>query len=120
MIWGILTFLLNFIPSIGSVVATILPITIAFIQFESYLTIFLVAVLLIVVQFTMGNLIDPRVVGDSVNLSPLVVLFSLIFWGWLLGIVGMFLAVPLSVVLKIVFENISDLRFLSVLMSAHK
>jgi predicted PurR-regulated permease PerM len=120
MIWGILTFLLNFIPSIGSVMATILPISIAFIQFESYLTILLVAVLLIVIQFTMGNLIDPRVVGNSVNLSPLVVLFSLIFWGWMLGIVGMFLAVPLSVVLKIVFENISDLRFLSVLMSAHK
>lgn len=120
MIWGILTFLLNFIPSIGSVVATILPLALAFIQFESYLVIIIVAVLLILIQFTMGNVVDPRVVGRSVNLSPLVVLFSLIFWGWLLGIVGMFLAIPLSVVLKIVFENISDLRFISVLMSAHK
>jgi len=120
MIWGIFTFLLNFIPNIGSVIATILPLALAFIQFDSFLVIIFVGVLLIVIQFTMGNVIDPRLVGRSVNLSPLVVLFSLIFWGWLLGIVGMFLAVPLSVVLKIVFENISDLRFISVLMSAHK
>ena len=97
-----------------------LSMALAFIQFESLLIIIFVAALLIVIQFTMGNVIDPRVVGQSVNLSPLVVLFSLIFWGWLLGIVGMFLAIPLSVVLKIVFENISDLRFISVLMSAHK
>lgn len=120
MIWGILTFLLNFIPSIGSVIATILPVTIALIQFESYLTIILVAAILISIQFIMGNVVDPQVVGGSVNLSPLVVLFSLIFWGWLWGIIGMFLAVPLSVVIKIVMENIDSLRFISVLMSTGK
>jgi len=120
MIWGILTFLLNFIPSIGSVIATILPVTTALIQFESYLTIILVAAILISIQFIMGNVVDPQVVGGSVNLSPLVVLFSLIFWGWLWGIIGMFLAVPLSVVIKIVMENIDSLRFISVLMSTGK
>ncbi|MCB0306794.1 MAG: AI-2E family transporter [Calditrichaeota bacterium] len=120
LIWGIMTFLLNFIPSIGSVIATLLPATITVIQFENYLTIFLVVILLVVIQFVMGNLIDPKVVGGSVNLSPLVILFSLIFWGWLWGIVGMFLAVPLSVLVKIVFENIQSLRFISVLMSARE
>ncbi len=119
MIWGILTFLLNFIPSIGSVIATILPLTITFIQFDSYVTIISVATLLILIQFIMGNFVDPRVVGRRLNLSPLVVIFSLLFLGWLWGIVGMFLAVPLSVVIKIIFENIRGLRFISTLMSAH-
>lgn len=119
MIWGILTFLLNFIPSVGSVVSTILPVLMAFIQFDSYLTIILITGLLILIQFVMGNIFDPRLVGRSVNLSPLVILFSLIFWNWLLGPVGMFLATPLSVIIKIVFENISSLHFVSVLMSGH-
>lgn len=120
MIWVILTFLLNFIPSIGSVIATVLPLTIALIQFESYLTILMVALLLTTIQFIMGSVLDPQIVGGSVNLSPLVVLFSLIFWGWLWGIIGMFLAVPLSVIIKIIFENIDELRFLSILMSNGK
>ena len=65
-----------------------------------------IAIVLIAIQFTVGNLIDPRIVGRSLNLSPLVVLFSLIFWGWLWGIIGMFLAVPLAVIAKIIFENL--------------
>ncbi len=118
LIWGILTFLLNFIPNIGSFIATILPISLAFIQFEHYISILWLALCLISIQLVMGNFFDPRFVGRSINLSPLVVLFSLIFWGWLLGMVGMFLAVPLTVVIKIIFENIKSLRFISVLMSA--
>ncbi|RMI17033.1 MAG: AI-2E family transporter [Calditrichaeota bacterium] len=120
LVWGILTFLLNFIPSIGSVIATILPLAVAMIQFESPMQVFWVAILVIAIQVIIGNFVDPRVVGDSVNLSPLVVLFSLIFWGWMWGIIGMFLAVPISVVIKIVLENIDSLRPISVLMSARK
>lgn len=118
LIWGILTFLLNFIPSIGSAVATVLPVAVTFLQYESYLIIFSVIALLSAIQLVMGSFFDPRLVGRSVNLSPLVVLFSLIFWGWLWGIVGMFLAVPLSVIVKIILENIKSLRFVSILMSA--
>lgn len=118
IIWGLLTFLLNFIPNIGSIIATILPLTIAFIQFEKIGTVFWLAFILITIQAVVGNFIDPRVVGRRLNLSPLVVLFSLMFWGWLFGIIGMFLAVPISVVIKIVFENIEDLRFLSIMMSS--
>ncbi|MEZ4763256.1 MAG: AI-2E family transporter [Calditrichia bacterium] len=86
VIWVILTLLLNFIP-IGSVIATVLPLTIDFIQFESYLTILMVAPLLTTIQFIMGSVLDPQIVGGSVNLSPLVVPFSLIFWGGLWGII---------------------------------
>jgi len=117
IIWGLLTFLLNFIPNIGSVIATILPLLIAFIQFDSLGTLFWLALLLSGVQMIIGNFIDPRVVGRSVNLSPLVVLCSLMFWGWLWGFIGMFLAVPISVIIKIVFENTRSLKFISILMS---
>ena len=117
IIWGILAFLLNFIPNIGSVIATILPLSIAFLQFASITTVIWLAIILGVIQVAIGNFIDPRIVGRSLNLSPLVVLFSLMFWGWLWGIVGMFLAVPISVIIKIIFENIDSLRFISVLMS---
>jgi AI-2 transport protein TqsA len=118
IIWGLLTFLLNFIPSIGSIVATALPVAVAFLQFGGFVPVIWVALCLVVIQIIMGNILDPRIVGKSLNLSPLVVLFSLIFWGWLWGIVGMFLAVPISVIIKIVFENTESLRFLGVLMSA--
>ncbi len=117
-VWGILTFLLNFIPNLGSIIATLLPLGFAFIQFNNWITLLWLGLLLTANQMLIGNFIDPRIVGRSVNLSPLVVLFSLIFWGWLWGIIGMFLAVPISVVIKIVFENIEDLRPISVLMSS--
>jgi predicted PurR-regulated permease PerM len=117
IIWGILAFLLNFIPTIGSVIATILPLLIAFIQFGNFADLLWLALILVTIQVTIGNFIDPRVVGQRLNLSPLVVLFSLMFWGWLWGIIGMFLAVPISVIIKIIFENTTSLQFISVLMS---
>ncbi|NOX37274.1 MAG: AI-2E family transporter [Calditrichaeota bacterium] len=118
LVWGMLTFLLNFIPNLGSVIATALPVAFAFIQMNDLVTVMWIFILLVAVQMIMGNFLDPRIVGRSLNLSPLVVLFSLIFWGWLWGIVGMFLAVPISVIIKIIFENIESLRFISVLMSS--
>ena len=68
-------------------------------------------------QFVVGQVLDPRLIGKRINLSPVVILFALIFWGWMWGIIGMLLAVPLTVVFKIVLENVAGLRFLSVLMS---
>lgn len=118
LIWGIMAFLLNFIPNIGSFIATILPLAIAIIQFNSLTSIIWLGAILAGIQFIIGNLLDPRVIGRQVNLSPLVVLFSLMFWGWLWGLIGMFLAVPIAVIIKIIFENIDGLRFISVLMSA--
>ncbi|HQU71242.1 MAG TPA: AI-2E family transporter [Calditrichia bacterium] len=118
IIWGVLTFLLNFIPSIGSVLAVFMPVTIAFLQFETYGITIVILVVLSVIQLGIGTILDPRLVGERVDLSPLVILFSLIAWGWLWGIVGMFLAVPLSVILKIIFQNSRSLRFISILMSS--
>jgi predicted PurR-regulated permease PerM len=116
IIWGLLAFLLNFIPNIGSVIATILPLPIIYIQFGHFAPVFWVGLLLTGIQAVIGNFLDPRIVGKSLHLSPLLVLFSLIFWGWLWGFIGMFLAVPIAVVIKIIFENTQSLKFMSVLM----
>jgi len=120
VVWGILTFLLNFIPNVGSIIATLLPLSIAVIQFESYGPIIWLGAILFAIQTVIGNIIDPKYIGKSINLSPIVVLFALIFWGWLWGIAGMFLSVPIMVIIKIILENIPELRFISVLMSEQK
>lgn len=117
LLWGFLLFLLNFIPNIGSLIATIFPVMIAVLQFDSLAPPAAVLVLLVLIQNIMGNVVEPKVMAFSLNLSPLLILASLIFWGWLWGIWGMILAVPLMAILKIVFENVPALRPVSVLMS---
>lgn len=117
LLLGFLTFILNYIPSIGSIIATILAVLIAFFQFGNSLVPVWILILLGLIQTVIGNFLDPKLMGRSLDLSPLLVLFSLIFWGWLWGIAGMFLAVPLLAVIKIIFENVPSLKFLAVLMS---
>ena len=110
LFWGILTFLLNFIPAVGSVIATLPPVVIAFLQFDDLWIPIVILLLLILVQVTMGNVVEPKVMGEKLGLSPLVVILSLIFWGWLWGPVGMILSVPIVSGLRIVCENIETLR----------
>jgi predicted PurR-regulated permease PerM len=117
LVWGLLTFLFNFIPNIGSFIASLLPLALAFIQFDNYFKILWLAILLFGVQFVCGNLLEPKFMGKSINLSPVVILFALIFWGFLWGIMGMFLSVPIMAIIKIIFENIESLRPVSILMS---
>jgi predicted PurR-regulated permease PerM len=117
-IWALLTFLLNFIPSIGSLIATVLPVSVALIQFDSYARVAGLALCLFVVQFSMGNILEPRILGRQVNLSPVVLMVALLYWGWQWGIIGMLLAVPLTVMFKIICENVPPLRFLGILMSS--
>lgn len=117
LLWGFLAFVLNFIPNVGSIVATILPFFLSLLQFESLTIPFMVLFLLGSVQVTMGNFVEPKVMAFSLNLSALVILVSLIFWGWLWGILGMILAVPITATLKIVCENIEPLKPVAVLMS---
>jgi predicted PurR-regulated permease PerM len=119
-IWGLLTFLLNFIPNIGSLIATAFPIIFSIVQFDNILIVIWITAVLLLIQFLIGNVLEPKVVGKSTGISPVVVLFSLIFWGYVWGIVGMVLAVPIAVLIKIVLENISELKPLSVLMSDYK
>lgn len=110
MFWGVLAFLLNFIPSFGSVIATLPPILISFLQFETLTEPLMISVLLISTQVFVGNVVEPKVMGDSLGMSPLIVVLSLIFWGWLWGPVGMILSVPIISVLRITCDNIEVLH----------
>ena len=118
LVWGVLIFVLNFIPNIGSIIATLLPLSLAVILLDSLIQVLWLGLALIGIQFLIGNILDPKFVGDRIGISPVTILFALVAWSWMWGIVGMFLAVPLTVLLKILFENINGLRFLSVLMSS--
>lgn len=116
-VWGVLSFLFNFIPSIGSIAVGVISVVFATLQFYPAVNpIVAAAVSMLTIQLVLGNVIDPKMQGDSLKISPVVILFSLLLWGWLWGIVGLFLAVPLTVALKIVFENIPGLHFVGVLM----
>ena len=117
VLWGVLTFLLNFIPNIGSLIAVMPPIIIALFDSGSFAKMFFVAFLLIVIQTLVGNVVEPKVMGKGLNLSPLVVLLSLVFWGWMWGIPGMLLSVPLTAAIKIACEQLESTRTVAVLMS---
>jgi AI-2 transport protein TqsA len=114
---ALLIFFFNYIPTFGSLIGTIFPVLIAFLRYGFCLRLVLVTISLMVMQFVMGNVFEPQVMGKSMNLSPIVILISLIFWGWVWGVVGMFLAVPITSALKIIFENIPALKPLAAAMS---
>ena len=115
--FGFFTFLLNFVPTIGVLVASIPPPLVAVVQTGSWMTALWVILALIFVMMTLGNFIEPRILGGSVNLSPLVALFSLIFWGWLWGPAGMIVAVPVTAMIKFTCDHVDGLRPIGVLMS---
>jgi len=117
ILFGFLAFVLNYIPNIGSIIATAFPVIIAVFQFGTIWPAFWILIILIVIQMTMGNFVEPKLMGYGLGLSPLVVLFFLFFWGWLWGIPGMILAVPIAAIVKIVCNNVPSLRFVSELMS---
>jgi predicted PurR-regulated permease PerM len=118
VMWGVLIFLFNFIPYIGSFVAVSLPIVLSILQFaEEPWKPLLITILLLLIQRVVDNFIEPRLTGHKLGLSPLLVLLSLAFWGWLWGVVGMILAVPLTVIVKIILENIRETKPLATLMS---
>ncbi|HVG08721.1 MAG TPA: AI-2E family transporter [Thermoanaerobaculia bacterium] len=116
-LWGFLTFIAHYIPTVGAVISVGLPTIFMLLQFESTGWALLVAAINLAVQFFIGNMLEPRIMGTSLDLSPIIVLLSLIFWGWLWGAWGMILAVPITSTLKIVCENVAALQPLSVLMS---
>jgi predicted PurR-regulated permease PerM len=113
--WAILAFFLNFIPSIGSIIAAVPAIVWALVQmgFSSAL---LTLLAYLVVNIVIGNFLDPRLIGRRVGLSTLVVFISMFFWGWVLGPVGMLLSVPLTMILKIALASSDDTRWLAVLL----
>lgn len=119
ILWGFLAFLLNYIPNIGSIVAAIPAVILAAIQlgFGSAL---LVAIGYIAVNFVIGNMVEPRLMGRKLRLSTLVVFLSLIFWGGLLGLVGAILSIPLTMTLKFAFESSENTRWIAVLLGSEK
>ncbi len=109
-LFALLTFLLNFIPSIGSIVAVLLPAPVLFLQYGFGVNFFAVIGLMTAAQFTIGNLIEPRFLGDGMDLHPVVVIASLIFWGLVWGVPGAFLSVPITASIKIVLSKIKHTR----------
>ena len=116
--WAIIIFLLNYIPSIGSILGVIFPALLALVQFETLWEFLIIAVLLAGTQFIIGNVIEPRLMGRSLNLSPFVVMASLAFWGMIWGVIGAFLSVPMTTAFVIVCSQVPSLRWIAILLLA--
>jgi AI-2 transport protein TqsA len=117
VLWGLLAFLLNYIPNIGSIIAAIPAVLLALIQL-GYVEAILATLGYLVVNFVMGNIIEPRLMGQRLGLSTLVVFLSLIFWGWVFGPIGMLLSVPLTMSVKIALDNSKNTQWISTLLSS--
>lgn len=115
LLWGVAAFALNYIPNIGSFIAAVPPVLLALIQLGPLHSL-VTAILFVVVNVVMGNVIEPRFMGRGLGLSTLVVFLSLIFWGWVLGPVGMLLSVPLTITAKIALDANDETRWLAVLL----
>jgi len=116
LLWGVLAFLLNYIPNIGSIIAAVPPMSLAVLQLgvpEAGL----IGLGYFIINIVMGSVIEPRYLGKGLGLSTLVIFLSLIFWGWLLGSVGMLLSVPLTMIIKIGLENSEEGRWFAILLS---
>lgn len=121
ILWGVVAMLVNFIPNLGAFFIVAVTTLMAFVQFypavDHPIVVFAV---MSVIQLVMGNFVDPRLLGSRLNLSPFIILVSLIFWGWLWGIVGAFLSVPITVVIKIICDNVPFLRPIGIFMGSGK
>ena len=117
LFWAFLIFVFNFIPTIGSIVATLFPSLIALVQFDHLSPFFMVLIGVGVIQLIIGGILEPKLYGDSLNISPLVIVLSLVLWGLLWGIVGMLLCVPITVILINVFAQFDKTRAVAVLLS---
>lgn len=115
VLWGLLAFLLNFVPTVGSFIAAVPAVLLALVQLGAlYAGLSLGG--FIVVNLVMGNVIEPRLMGKGLDLSPLVVFVSLVLWGWVLGPVGMLLSIPLTIMIKIALESQPETRWISVML----
>ncbi|MFK2821899.1 AI-2E family transporter [Arcobacter sp. YIC-80] len=116
VLWGVIAMLFNFVPVVGSIIAAIPAVLLSLLNADINTTIILI-VLYMTINISISNIIEPKLMGKELGLSPLVIFFSLILWGWVLGIVGMFLAVPITMTLKIAFNSNSSTHWLAILMS---
>ncbi|MCR5506803.1 MAG: AI-2E family transporter [bacterium] len=116
--WAILIFLFNFIPTIGSIISSTFPILLSILQFNGdLLSISVVTIGIVSIQLLIGNIIDPKIMGRRLNLSPLVLILSLVFWGSMWGVVGMFLCVPIMIILTIVLLQFPSTKKFAMLLT---
>tara|TARA_B110000037_G_scaffold221859_1_gene294317 strand:+ start:5496 stop:6542 length:1047 start_codon:yes stop_codon:yes gene_type:complete len=115
--WAFLIFVLNYIPTIGSLIATLFPALIALLQFGTFLNPLIVLVSIGTIQFFIGNVLEPKLMGNSLNVSPLVVLLSLAFWGTIWGVTGMILSVPITIMVIISFAQFKATKWIAILLS---
>ena len=121
LVWGVLAFILNFIPTIGSIIVTGGTILMAMIQFmPNWGMIVYIALMMTSIEMILGNVIDPKLQGVQLNISPVVILISLALWGYIWGLIGMFLAVPLTCIIQIVCANIPSLKNVAIFLSTGK
>lgn len=119
LVFGVMAFLLNFIPSIGSVIATLLPVPIAIVQYESVWPIIGILAIPGAVQMSVVNGVEPVLMGEGLDLHPVTVLLALIFWGLLWGVVGMLLAAPITAIIRIAMARIETTRPFAELLAGH-
>jgi predicted PurR-regulated permease PerM len=118
LLWGLLAFLFNFIPNLGSIFAAIPAVLLAIVQFGPGRAA-VIAVGYVVINIVLGNFMEPTLMGRRLGLSTLVVFVSLVFWGWVWGPVGMLFSVPLTMVIKIALENTEEFRWVAVMLDAN-
>ena len=116
-LWGLLAFLLNYIPNIGSIIATVPPFLLSVIQL-GWGSSFLVAIGYLAVNMVFGNVVEPRFLGRGLGLSTLVVFLSMLFWGWVLGTVGLFLSVPLTMTAIIALKSKPETEWIAVILGS--
>lgn len=114
-LWATLAFMLNFIPNIGSIIAAVPAVLLTLVGVDAFSALMVVA-LYVIVNVLVGSVIEPKVMGKGLGLSTLVVFLSLLFWGWLLGIVGMLLSIPLTIMAKITLNANEDTKWIAVLL----
>ncbi len=117
LFWAFLIFILNFIPTVGSLIATIFPAIFAIFQMAELAPFLYILASVGIIQIVVGNIVEPKMMGTSLNMSSLVVVLSLTIWGAIWGIMGMILSVPITVMMIIVFEEIPSLRFIAIALS---
>ena len=117
LLWGVLAFLLNYIPNIGSIIAAVPPVLLGLVQLGPWQAL-IIAGGFIAINVTIGNFIEPRYMGKRLGLSTLVVFLSLVFWGWVLGPVGMLLSVPLTMIVKIALASSEDTRWIAIMLGS--
>jgi AI-2 transport protein TqsA len=119
VVFGLLAFFMNFVPTIGGIASVLLPLPVAYVQFGPSATTLLVLLIPGGIQAILGTFVEPRLTGKALELHPVTVLLSLIFWGVLWGIPGAFLAAPITAVIKIVLDRIETTRFVGDLLAGH-